>query len=129
MNHRTWKLEQGTSIESQQVGNCFLGNSTIVSLSFSGILSFLEAGSDKPIRIINGHQTSITTLALSSNGDIYTGDASGHIRQFNSKGDCSIVSGSGHASRIVAMVSTSDGVATVSYDDSVRFIEEGSGFS
>lgn len=146
---RTWNFTEGSALDNQQVGNCYAGSS-IVSLSFSGVLSILDPRTERPSSIIYGRksdcaatvkrrriltgclidQSSVTALAESSSpSTFYSGDVVGRVRNYDGQGICSNVAGNGHSGRVVAIAHVAGTVATTSYDETIKLIKDKEGFS
>ncbi|KAM0748133.1 putative actin cortical patch component [Meredithblackwellia eburnea MCA 4105] len=130
---QTWDFgpSEASSLLAQQVGNVWTTNDELVSLSFSGALNVLDIRAPgKPTKVIHGHQTALTSLAISPSTSSYiTGDASGVVRRFSSlTGECFPVSGGSHSNLVVDIVPvpSGDGFWSAGWDDSVRGLQ-GSG--
>ncbi|KAF8587064.1 WD40 repeat-like protein [Ramaria rubella] len=127
----TWTV--GTGVEHQQVGNTWMSNDTIVSLSVGGSLNLFDPREGYgPVRILHGPQKSITSSAItsssSSSSTFLAGSADGRIHALSlpdaGKGALEVVSGPGHAN----LVSGIAGVWSVGFDDHVREVRvEGGG--
>ncbi|KAJ2077438.1 WD40 repeat-like protein [Coemansia sp. RSA 988] len=66
------------SPEHQQVGNVWAGEH-IVSLSLSGALNYLQMDSAAPVRVVAGHQRTITAAALTQTQTLYTASYDGQL--------------------------------------------------
>lgn len=117
---QTWKLPK--SVENQQLG-VVATKDYIVSLSFNGNLNyFTKETQTEPVRIIKGHQKSITSLTVNDNG-LYTGSADGRIVQWGLKqreGTANYISGKGHSNLIGDLVSDAkSSVFSSGWDDKI----------
>ncbi|KDQ58569.1 hypothetical protein JAAARDRAFT_34386 [Jaapia argillacea MUCL 33604] len=120
----TWTL--GSGVNHQQVGNIWLGNDTIVSLSMSGDLNVLDRRSeDKPVRVVTGATKAVTATVPVASDTFLAGTAEGRILQFSSTtGDASYVEGEGHTNLVTSLSVAPDGmVFSVGFDDRLREIE------
>ena len=69
----------GTTVEDMQLG-CLWQGEQILSVSLSGHINYLDRNSNKPSRIIKGHNKPIMAMTTSADkSTIYTGSADGHI--------------------------------------------------
>lgn len=125
----TWKL--GSGVNHQQVGNTWTGGDDIVSLSMSGDLNIFDKRvGDKPARVLNGPQKSITTAisAASSPGTFFAGTADGRILAYSDSGYVHL-EGEGHCALVSGLAAAPDGkVYSVGFDDRVREIDGGKSF-
>lgn len=68
-------------------------------------------------------QTAVTALAHSpSTGDYLSGDSTGVVRRFSSRGVCSPVGGAGHSNLVVGIIPSGGDFFSTSYDDSVKVL-------
>lgn len=118
---RTWSLSESVPVDGQQVGNVWTER-YIVSLSFSGTLTYLSRDSESPVSVIVGHQKSITALAVSADlTELYTG--SYDTRAFHwlvKDGSANKVGGSGHSNQITHIVRGPAGMVSIGKDDTLR---------
>lgn len=116
----TWKFAK--AVNNQQVGVVYAGD-IIISLSFSGELNYLTLESEKPIRVVTGHQKSITTLTVSDPTSVYTGSYDGKIVNWDIKnGEAKLVEGDGHESLVTAILSTGSNIWSTAWDDTLKSI-------
>lgn len=129
---KTWRLGpavggSASSIPHQQVGVVWAPqpNGVIISLSLSGDLNYFSEASDEPIKIIPGHQKSITALQVASQKELFTGATDGRICRWDiSTGLPSVVQGEGHSNFIVGFAQSSSGsVSSAAWDDKIRNID------
>lgn len=90
---RAWNLESGNcfhrwdlhsdinSVDSQQVGCVAINENECLSLSLNGDLNILNLDQDKPIRVIHGHNKSITSLVVNP---LITGSYDGKVVDWES---------------------------------------------
>ncbi|RDB29946.1 putative WD repeat-containing protein C9G1.05 [Hypsizygus marmoreus] len=121
----TWKL--GSGVNNQQVGNAWSGERDIVSLSVSGDLNIFDPRvGDKPARILNAPQKSITTAIPTSSDTFLAGTADGRILSFStSTGGSTNLGGAGHSNFVSGLASSPEvnNAYSVGYDDRVQEIE------
>lgn len=132
-NIQTWKLgtEGAVSIGHQQVGVVWphgRSDGLIISLSLDGDLSYLTEGSSTPIKIVQGHNKSITAIGASSDGkgqDVWTGSFDGRICHWDvEKGVSSVVDGQTHTNQVTQFAATSGTTYSVGWDDTLRTVDE-----
>jgi len=117
-------FEMGTDLLDQQV-SCLWQNNYLLSVSLSGFINYLDENNPtKPIRILTGHNKSITSIAY-SNDSLYTGGYDGFINYWNiSNHENSKING-GHKNQVQDMVVSKNKqlVFTVGFDDTLRSID------
>ncbi|XP_075239468.1 actin-interacting protein 1-like [Convolutriloba macropyga] len=131
---RTFKF--GTNVGDMQVG-CLWQGDHILTLSLDGQLTYLDYDNvEVPKRVVRGHNKKITSLcfvAASTPGDpnhvMYSGDFVGNVFKWNAaSGDCQRVEGGNMKAQVISMANRGGStIASVSYDDMVRFIDQSSG--
>lgn len=119
---KTWTLDvEGTSIENQQVGNLWT-DKHIVSLSFGGSLTYLSRELDTPMKVVAGHQKSITAIAVSADlSELYTG--SYDTRAYHwlvIDGSSKRINGNGHSNQITQINRGPQGMVSIGKDDTLR---------
>jgi len=121
---QTTLFEMGSDLLDQQV-SCLWQNNNLLSVSLSGFINYLdEKNSAKPIRVLTGHNKSITSIALDGY-NLYTGGYDGHINYWNiSKHENARVSG-GHKNQVqdMAVSKSKQLVFTIGFDDTLRSID------
>ena len=131
----TWTFGDTIAVPDQQVGVVWphRADGTIISLSLSGDLNYLNESSSKPTKVISGHSKNITALAVSSiesEPTLWTGDYDGRLCVWNTtKGTAGTVEGDGHTSIISGLATTPTSknpqVYSVGWDDKIRTIDAG----
>ncbi|KXX81981.1 Actin-interacting protein 1 [Madurella mycetomatis] len=130
---QTWRLgEEGSvSVADQQVGVVWPHSRTdglIISLSLSGDLNYLSEGSAKPVRVVQGHNKSVTALGIGSDGKgttLTTGSFDGRVCIWDvSTGIGSAVEGQAHSNQVTQFASASGQTYSVGWDDTLRTIQE-----
>jgi len=118
----------GDDLLDQQV-SCLWQGQHILSVSLSGFINYLdEKDSSKPIRVIKGHNKSITSLVVNPTTDppsLYTGSHDGLVIHWNSKnGANDQVHGTGHNNQVQDMKyrESTGQLITLGLDDRVRAI-------
>lgn len=139
---RVWDLEAGKAIQSwrmgeegvasipdQQVGVVWpagRSDGLVVSVDLEGNLNYLVEGSEKPTRVVRGHQKNITAAGISGS-TFATGSYEGRVLAWDlSTGLADKVDGAAH-SNYVAGITTAETTGeaelhTVGWDDTLRSI-------
>ena len=131
---QTWRFggEGHISIPDHQVGVVWpagRSDGIVVSLNLAGDLNYLVEGSERPTRVVQGHNRSITALGSSQNGKsqtFWTGSFDGRVCSWDSHGTGSMVDGATHSNQVSAFATTADRAYSVGWDDTLR-IADGSG--
>ncbi|KAI1422932.1 WD40-repeat-containing domain protein [Xylaria sp. FL1777] len=125
---KTWRLggDGGVSVDDQQVGVVWpqgRSDGLIISLSLSGDLNYLKEDSDKPIKIVQGHNKSIT--AMGGNGDtLWTGSFDGRVCTWDvASGLGTVVDGQCHTNQVTDFASASGQAYSVGWDDTLRVLD------
>lgn len=130
-NSLVTEFSLGNDVPDQQV-SCLWQEPYMLSVSLSGFINYLDKNNpSKPLRIIKGHNKSITAMTVADNrsgaGDertIFTGSHDGFITYWNSKsGEHDRVEGSQHANQVQDMYPLKDQVLTCGLDDTLRSID------
>ncbi|KDR80239.1 hypothetical protein GALMADRAFT_242541 [Galerina marginata CBS 339.88] len=127
----TWTV--GSGVNHQQVGNTWSGQNDLVSLSMSGDLNVFDPRTgDKPVRILNAPQKSVTAITPTSSSTFLVGAADGRVYSYSaSTQESTSLEGQSHSNNVSGLVTSStDGkVYSVGFDDCVREISaDGSSF-
>ncbi|KAJ2551492.1 WD40 repeat-like protein [Coemansia sp. RSA 1933] len=127
-----WTVRIGGASDSpdhQQVGNVWAGEH-IISLSLSGTINVLSMDAAEPVRVIYGHQKSITAAVLTQSRKLYTGSYDGRLLSWDfspsskAQGVASPVQGTtGDARPEAAAASGGEVVAFGFLDDTLRFVD------
>lgn len=129
---QSWRFggEGNISIPDQQVGVVWpagRSDGMIISLSLAGDLNYLVEGSQKPTRIVQGHNKSITALGTGNNGNnqtFWTGSFEGRVCSWDSNsGLGSRVDGSSHTNQVTAFTAAPSRVYSVAWDDTLRIAD------
>ena len=129
-NVQTWRIgEEGSvSVADQQVGVVWphgRSDGLIISLSLSGDLNYLVEGSDKPIKVVQGHNKSVTALGTGSDGKLTTGSFDGKVLSWDvASGAGSVVEGQPHSNQVTQFASGAGKVYSVGWDDTLRTVQE-----
>lgn len=121
---KSWQLPK--SVANQQLG-IVVTEEFYISLSYSGDLHYFTTESDSPVKVIAGHQKSITALCYDGT-NLYSGSYDGRISQWDIKtGLASDIATSEsvltHSNLIVAINSLESGeIITAAWDDTVKKI-------
>ena len=129
---QSWRMgEEGSiSVPDHQVGVVWpsgRSDGLIISLNLTGDLSYLTEGSQKPHKVIQGHQKNITSIATSQGQEatLFTGSSDGRICCWNTaSGNGETVDGEGHTNYVSGVASSLEGrISSVGWDDSLRSID------
>jgi WD40 repeat protein len=130
---RTWRIgEEGSvSVENQQVGVVWphgRSDGLIISLGLNGDLNYLTEGSDKPTKVVQGHNKSVTALGVASEGNgniITTGSFDGKVCSWDvSTGVGVVVEGQAHSNQVTQFAAGAGQTFSVGWDDTLRTIQE-----
>lgn len=125
----TWKFGPGTGLTKpyQQVGIVWPNRTdgTIISLSMSGDLNYLNEKDSKPYKVVMGHQKSITALGVMPGGKtIFTGSYEGRVCSWDiDKGESTVPGGETHQNQVSGMESVNGMVYSVGWDDHLRKLD------
>jgi len=130
----SWRVgeEGAVTISDQQVGVVWPHGRTdglIISLSLDGNLNYLQEGSSKPIKVVQGHNKSITALGASPDSkgkSVLTGSFDGRVCSWDiASGLGSVVDGQSHSNQVKQFASASPGrIYSVAWDDTLRAVDE-----
>ncbi|KAI0407687.1 WD40 repeat-like protein [Xylaria palmicola] len=125
---RSWRLggDGGVSVDDQQVGIVWphgRNDGLIISLSLSGDLNYLKEESDQPVKIVQGHNKSIT--AMGGDGEtLWTGSFDGRVCAWDvASGVGTVVDGQCHTNQITDFAWASGQAYSVGWDDTLRIID------
>lgn len=129
---QTWKFGgDGVSIPDQQVGVVWphgRSDGLIISLSLGGDLNYLVEGNPKPIKVIQGHNKSITALGVGSDGKgqtLWTGSFDGRVCSWDlGSGAATVVDGQTHTNQVTEFTSSIGRAYSVGWDDTLRIVDE-----
>ncbi|EAQ84640.1 conserved hypothetical protein [Chaetomium globosum CBS 148.51] len=130
---RAWRIgEEGSvSVDNQQVGVVWphgRSDGLIISLGLNGDLNYLTEGSDKPTKVVQGHNKSVTALGVASEGKgniITTGSFDGKVCSWDvSTGAGVVVEGQAHSNQVTQFAAGAGQTFSVGWDDTLRTIQE-----
>ncbi|KAI1806736.1 WD40 repeat-like protein [Daldinia bambusicola] len=128
---QTWKFGDGVSVPDQQVGVVRphgRSDGLIISLSLGGDLNYLVEGNPKPIRVVQGHNKSITALGVGSDGKgetLWTGSFDGRVCSWDlGSGAAAVVDGQTHTNQVTQFTSSTGRAYSVGWDDTLRIVDE-----
>ncbi|KAI0108308.1 WD40 repeat-like protein [Daldinia grandis] len=128
---QTWKFGDGVSIPDQQVGVVWphgRSDGLIISLSLGGDLNYLVEGNPNPIKVIQGHNKSITALGVGSDGKgqtLWTGSFDGRVCSWDlGSGAATVVDGQTHTNQVTEFTSSTGRAYSVGWDDTLRIVDE-----
>lgn len=122
------------SVPDQQVGIVWphgRSDNLVISVDLEGRLNYFAQGNPKPVRIIEGHQKSITAAGLipsasskDSLATFYTGSYDGRVRAWNlSTGSASAIDGESHSNQVSSISAGTGRMYSVAWDDTLRTID------
>ncbi|KUJ15721.1 WD40 repeat-like protein [Mollisia scopiformis] len=129
---QTWRFggEGNVSIPDHQVGVVWpagRSDGMVISLNLAGDLSYLVEGSQKPTKIVQGHNKSITALGSSHESKyqtLWTGSFDGRVCAWDvATGIGSVVEGECHKNQVTAFQTTSERAYSVGWDDTLRIAD------
>lgn len=135
---KLWDVASATAITEFNMGNdvldqqvsCLWQEPYLLSVSLSGFINYLDKNApNKPLRIIKGHNKSITAMAatpVDGNGEsnILTGSHDGYVTCWSSKtGNHDRVAGTIHTNQVQDMSISGKTVYTCGFDDTIRSID------
>ncbi|TVY21724.1 putative WD repeat-containing protein [Lachnellula arida] len=132
---QTWRFggEGPVSIPDHQVGVVWpagRSDGMVVSLNLAGDLNYLVEGSQKPTKVVQGHNRSITALGSSGEGEsqtFWTGSFDGRVCSWDtSSGLATAVEGQTHSNQVTAFDTTSSRAYSVGWDDTLRIADTSS---
>lgn len=128
---QSWRFgEEGTvSVKDQQVGVVWphgRSDGLIISLNLDGDLNYLTEGSEKPIKVVQGHNKTVTAMGLASDKkDIFTGSFDGKVCHWDlGSGVGTVVDGQPHTNQISQLSAAQGQSYSVGWDDTLRIIDE-----
>ncbi|KAI1875679.1 uncharacterized protein JN550_001965 [Neoarthrinium moseri] len=128
---QTWKLGGGVSIPDQQVGVVWphgRSDGLIISLNLDGDLTYFHEGKPEPVKVVQGHNKSITAMGADSEGKgskLWTGSFEGRVLNWDiSSGVGAVVDGQSHTNQVSQIASSSGSGYSVGWDDTLRIIDE-----
>ncbi|KAK7753935.1 WD40 repeat-like protein [Diatrype stigma] len=138
---QTWRFgndDTAVSIPDQQIGVVWphgRSDGLIISLSLSGDLNYLKEGSDKPIRVVQGHNRAVTALSVASGSEsgsaktLWTGSFDGRVCSWDvaNSGTGAVVDGQSHTNQVTGFAAAGGRAYSVGWDDTLRTIDESAG--
>ncbi|OTB09064.1 hypothetical protein M426DRAFT_316355 [Hypoxylon sp. CI-4A] len=130
---QTWRFggDGGVSVQDQQVGVVWpngRSDGLIISLSLGGDLNYLVEGNLKPIKVVQGHNKSITALGVGSDGKgqtLWTGSFDGRVCNWDvGSGVGTVVDGQSHTNQVTEFTSSTGRAYSVGWDDTLRIVDE-----
>lgn len=129
---QSWRFggDGGISVSDQQVGVVWPHGRTdglIISLNLAGDLIYLKEGESKPVKIVQGHNRSITALGNSYGsleGTLVTGSFEGKVCRWDvASGVGTTIDGQAHSNQVAAITSAAGRADSVGWDDTLRSID------
>lgn len=128
---QSWRMgEEGVvSVPNQQVGVTWpagRSDGLVISVDLEGNLNYLTEGSEKPAKVVSGHQGRITAAGLSDEKTLWTGSYEGRINAWDvATGAADKADGEAHSNYVAGIApSVKEGrIYSVGWDDSLRTID------
>lgn len=129
---QTWKFGgDNVSVPDHQVGVVWPAgrdDGLIISLNLAGDLNYLIEGTEKPARVVQGHNRSVTALGVSDDGrgqTLWTGSFEGRICSWDvASGLGTAAEGQTHTNQVTAFTNAHDRAYSVGWDDNLRIVDE-----
>lgn len=128
---QTWHFggDGNVSIPDHQVGVVWpagRSDGMVISLNLDGDLNYLSEGSQMPVKVVEGHNRSVTAIGMSKKGQtLWTGSFEGRVCHWDiPTGVGSAVEGQTHTNQVSAFANTPDRVYSVGWDDTMRIVDE-----
>ncbi|KAH8671086.1 WD domain-containing protein [Xylariales sp. PMI_506] len=128
---QTWSFGDGVSVGDQQVGVVWphgRNDGLIISLNLNGDLIYLNEGKSTPVKVVQGHNKSITAMGTDSDGNgktLLTGSFDGRVLSWDvSSGVGTVLDGQSHTNQVTQFSSSSGRAYSVGWDDTLRIIDE-----
>lgn len=118
----------GSDVLDQQV-SCLWQNNYLLSVSLSGFINYLDVNNpSKPLRVVKGHNRTITSLAINTVSDekrLYTGSCDGYINHWDPRnGDHDRIIGKTHTNQVTGLVFDGNNkIYSAGFDDMIRTID------
>lgn len=135
---QSWTLggEGSSNFLDQQVGLTWpsgRSDGLLISLSLSGDLNYLNEGTSKPSKVVQGHQKNITSLsqygAGSGSETLWSGSFDGRVCSWDvASGTAESMEGDSHSAYIAGLAPTQEGsgrIYSVAWDDTIRSVDIG----
>ena len=127
---QSWRMgdEGSVSIPDHQVGVVWpaaRSDGLILSLNLAGDLSYLVEGAQRPQKVVQGQQKSITALSKTeSAGTLWTGGSDGRVCSWaTSDGQGEVVDGEEHTNYVSGIATSEDRTFSVGWDDTLRSLD------
>lgn len=135
---QSWRMgdEGSVNILNHQVGIVWPAGRTdglIISLNLAGDFTYLTEGTNKPQKVVQGHQKNITSITSAQNSDssqtLFTGGSDGRVCSWNtSSGLGETIDGETHTNYVSSISASPDGrISSVGWDDTLRTIDPSAG--
>ncbi|KAH9417552.1 WD repeat-containing protein 1 [Dermatophagoides pteronyssinus] len=123
------EFPMGSDVLDQQV-SCLWQNNHLLSVSLSGFINYLDINNpSKPLRIVKGHNRTITALTINQSTDeqqrLYTGSCDGYITHWNPKnGEHDRIVGKTHSNQVSGLIFDGNNrIYSAGFDDIIRTID------
>ncbi len=129
---QTWRFgDEGViSISNHQVGVAWPAGRTdgmVISLNLAGDLNYLVEGSQRPTKVVQGHNKSITAMGAACDGSsetFWTGSFDGRVCAWDiASGSGTAIEGQPHTNQVSAFQTVADRAYSVGWDDTLRIAD------
>ncbi|KAI0999295.1 putative WD repeat-containing protein [Podosphaera aphanis] len=129
---QTWNFQNKSDIkfQDQQVGIVWpaaRSDGMIISLNLAGDLNYLVEGNQNPVRVIQGHNKSITAMGSTQDTNpqtFWTGSFDGRVCSWDAcLGLGTAVKGKSHENQVTAFETSSGMAYSVGWDDKLRIAD------
>ncbi|KAK6528090.1 WD40 repeat-like protein [Arthrobotrys megalospora] len=124
---KSWSFGDTGSILDQQTGVVWPNRSDglIISISNSGDLNYLDERTDKPVKVVAGHQKSITGLGVEPSGKtIWTGSYEGRVCSWDlASGTAEVPESQTHTNQVTDFAASEGRMYSIAMDDTLRTID------
>ncbi|KAF3914764.1 Beta-TrCP [Dactylellina cionopaga] len=126
---QTWSFGDAGSVPNQQTGVVWptRSDNLVISISNSSDLNYLSETSEKPIKIVSGHQKSITSLGIETDSKtLWTGSYEGRVCSWDlSKGTADVPESQTHTNQVNGFAASEGRIYSIAMDDTFRTIDTG----
>ncbi|KAJ3172014.1 hypothetical protein HDU88_006826 [Geranomyces variabilis] len=119
---RTWEFSKSPSFDDQQVGSLWQAN-TLLTLSLSGDLNYLDNATGGLARVVKGHAKGLTALTVSPDKTFFSGSYDGRVCVWkDGLGIAEVPSGPAHSNQVTGLAFADGTLHTAGMDDTQRSV-------
>ncbi|KAF3296734.1 WD40 repeat-like protein [Orbilia oligospora] len=124
---KSWSFGDTGSVLDQQTGVVWPNRSDglLISISNSGDLNYLDERADTPVKVVAGHQKSITGLGVEPSGKtIWTGSYEGRVCSWDlASGTAEVPESQSHTNQVTNFAASEGRIYSIAMDDTLRTID------